>query len=108
MEAFKNLHKECEQLKTSGLSTAEIRRVKKSDKITLLFRFFFFKCQFYFCWFCGVIPVCKLQGSELVGTADAFLKLSSADKQIRKSLLTLRTELSEADWEIRLPRLCSA
>ncbi|XP_074461997.1 intraflagellar transport protein 81 homolog isoform X5 [Larus michahellis] len=26
MEAFKNLHKECEQLKTSGLSTAEIRR----------------------------------------------------------------------------------
>lgn len=29
MEAFKNLHKECEQLKTSGLSAAEIRRVKK-------------------------------------------------------------------------------
>ncbi|NXS92614.1 IFT81 protein, partial [Jacana jacana] len=28
MEAFKNLHKECEQLKTSGLSTAEIRRVE--------------------------------------------------------------------------------
>ncbi|NXH10950.1 IFT81 protein, partial [Bucco capensis] len=27
MEAFKNLHKECEQLKTSGLSTAEIRRL---------------------------------------------------------------------------------
>ncbi|KAL8180136.1 UNVERIFIED_CONTAM: Intraflagellar transport protein 81 [Gekko kuhli] len=26
MEAFKNLHKECEQLKTSGFSTAEIRR----------------------------------------------------------------------------------
>ncbi|NWY51838.1 IFT81 protein, partial [Chionis minor] len=26
MEAFKNLHKECGQLKTSGLSTAEIRR----------------------------------------------------------------------------------
>ncbi|XP_030901392.1 intraflagellar transport protein 81 homolog [Melopsittacus undulatus] len=26
MEAFKSLHKECEQLKTSGLSTAEIRR----------------------------------------------------------------------------------
>ncbi|KAK2522791.1 Ift81 [Columba guinea] len=26
MEAFKNLHKECEQLKTSGLSTAEIKR----------------------------------------------------------------------------------
>ncbi|NWH62187.1 IFT81 protein, partial [Geococcyx californianus] len=26
MEAFKNLHKECEQLKTSGLSTAEIRK----------------------------------------------------------------------------------
>lgn len=41
MEAFKNLHKECEQIKTSGLSTAEIRRVKKSDKITQpLFRFF--------------------------------------------------------------------
>lgn len=39
MEAFKNLHKECEQLKTSGLSTAEIRRVKKSDKITQLFFF---------------------------------------------------------------------
>jgi hypothetical protein len=29
MEAFKTLHKECEQLKTSGFSTAEIRRVKK-------------------------------------------------------------------------------
>lgn len=29
MEAFKALHKECEQLKTSGFSTAEIRRVKK-------------------------------------------------------------------------------
>lgn len=29
MEAFKNLHKEHEQLKISGLSTAEIRRVKK-------------------------------------------------------------------------------
>ncbi|XP_062999980.1 intraflagellar transport protein 81 homolog [Elgaria multicarinata webbii] len=26
MEAFKNLHKECEQLKTSGFSTSEIRR----------------------------------------------------------------------------------
>ncbi|XP_026547364.1 intraflagellar transport protein 81 homolog, partial [Notechis scutatus] len=26
MEAFKSLHKECEQLKTSGFSTAEIRR----------------------------------------------------------------------------------
>nr|XP_056715319.1 intraflagellar transport protein 81 homolog [Euleptes europaea] len=26
VEAFKNLHKECEQLKTSGFSTAEIRR----------------------------------------------------------------------------------
>ncbi|KAH0625423.1 hypothetical protein JD844_014920 [Phrynosoma platyrhinos] len=26
MEVFKNLHKECEQLKTSGFSTAEIRR----------------------------------------------------------------------------------
>ncbi|XP_053135619.1 intraflagellar transport protein 81 homolog isoform X1 [Hemicordylus capensis] len=26
MEAFKNLHKECEQLKTSGFSTAEIRK----------------------------------------------------------------------------------
>ncbi|XP_010202919.2 intraflagellar transport protein 81 homolog isoform X1 [Colius striatus] len=26
IETFKNLHKECEQLKTSGLSTAEIRR----------------------------------------------------------------------------------
>ncbi|XP_078237894.1 intraflagellar transport protein 81 homolog [Pogona vitticeps] len=26
IEAFKNLHKECEQLKTSGFSTAEIRR----------------------------------------------------------------------------------
>lgn len=26
MEAFKALHKECEQLKTSGFSTAEIRR----------------------------------------------------------------------------------
>lgn len=42
MEAFKNLHKECEQLKTSGLSTAEIRRVKKPDKIAqVLFSFFF-------------------------------------------------------------------
>lgn len=41
MEAFKNLHKECEQIKTSGLSTAEIRRVKKSDKIIQpWFRFF--------------------------------------------------------------------
>lgn len=41
MEAFKNLHKECEQLKTSGLSTAEIKRVKKSEKIAqVLFRFF--------------------------------------------------------------------
>lgn len=29
MEAFKNLHKEHEQLKISGLSTAEIRRVNK-------------------------------------------------------------------------------
>ncbi|XP_061025510.1 intraflagellar transport protein 81 homolog isoform X2 [Eubalaena glacialis] len=28
MEAFKTLHKECEQLKTSGFSTAEIRRVE--------------------------------------------------------------------------------
>ncbi|XP_043354324.1 intraflagellar transport protein 81 homolog isoform X2 [Dermochelys coriacea] len=28
IEAFKNLHKECEQLKTSGFSTAEIRRVE--------------------------------------------------------------------------------
>uniref|UniRef100_H0VRW1 Intraflagellar transport protein 81 homolog n=1 Tax=Cavia porcellus TaxID=10141 RepID=H0VRW1_CAVPO len=28
MEVFKSLHKECEQLKTSGFSTAEIRRVE--------------------------------------------------------------------------------
>ncbi|XP_071465194.1 intraflagellar transport protein 81 homolog isoform X2 [Marmota flaviventris] len=28
MEAFKTLHKECEQLKTSGFSTAEIRKVE--------------------------------------------------------------------------------
>lgn len=59
MEAFKNLHKECEQLKTSGLSTAEIRRVKKPDKIAqVLFRFFF-EFPFYFCWFCGLIAVYK-------------------------------------------------
>lgn len=107
MEAFKNLHKECEQLKTSGLSTAEIRRVKKSDKITqLVFSWVFFECQFCFCWFCGLIAVYKLHRSELVGTAAAFLELSSVGKQIRKSLLMLRTALSEADWETRLPRLC--
>lgn len=29
VEGFKTYHKECEQLRTSGFSTAEIRRVKK-------------------------------------------------------------------------------
>lgn len=47
----------------------------------------------------------KLHRSELVGTAAAFLDMSSVGKQSRKSLLMLRTVLSEADWETRLPRL---
>jgi len=29
VEGFKNIHKECEQLKSSGFSTADIRRVRK-------------------------------------------------------------------------------
>nr|XP_023417788.1 intraflagellar transport protein 81 homolog [Cavia porcellus] len=33
MEVFKSLHKECEQLKTSGFSTAEIRRVKNRKQL---------------------------------------------------------------------------
>lgn len=30
VEGFKTYHKECEQLRTSGFSTAEIRRVNKT------------------------------------------------------------------------------
>lgn len=58
MEAFKNLHKEHEQLKISGLSTAEIRRVNK------LHNFFFswcFACQFHVCWLCGQCESCTGQ-----------------------------------------------
>lgn len=47
MEAFKNLHKECEQLKTSGFSTAEIRRVKMWKNSTT-FEIFFLNVSFIF------------------------------------------------------------
>lgn len=57
MEAFKNLHKECEQLKTSGFSTAEIRRVKIWKNSTTFEIFFWMSVLFF--WFCG-LTVCKL------------------------------------------------
>lgn len=90
MEAFKNLHKECEQLKTSGLSTAEIKRVKKPEKIVRVSSRCF--VHVYFCWCCRLIAVYKVHRSELACTAAAFLKRFSVGKH-SKVLALLRSEL---------------
>lgn len=46
VEGFKAYHKECEQLRTSGFSTAEIKKVRRMLELALtcIYLFWPFKC----------------------------------------------------------------